>query len=448
MNRQILLTAFKLSLIVLGSFIATSTVQAQLSEYDLGKPFGWATIGDETVTGGEGGPEVIVTTEEELDAALNNNDQGKKETDFKRIIYLKGEIRLTTMHSYHVQNKTIYGLPGSKLYNTNQDKKNGGLLKFTTESRNLILRNVTIEGPGAYDVNGDDALLFQGAEYIWIDHCTIGDGLDSSLDANNGSDHITVTWTRFRYNKPPRSGGSETDDHRFCCTWGASDGKADVSGGKLNTTFAYCWWDEGVMERAPRVRFGKVHVLNCYYTNVNNHYCLGYGYMSNIYAENCYFSDGVTPAKNYAIKKGYLDYNLQVYGCRGMADTKQQVGNYDYWQPSDYYPYNLIPTEDVPGIVGNEDTGAGANLMVEVGKGVTGYVNGGDTPTPPEEPILGDLDDDKSVTTTDVTILYNVIFGTDVTTDKERCNIDGSDDPTPNTSDVTSLYNIIFGTNK
>jgi hypothetical protein len=41
-----------------------------------------------------------------------------------------------------------------------------------------------------------------------------------------------------------------------------------------------------------------------------------------------------------------------------------------------------------------------------------------------------------------------VIFGTDVTTDKERCNIDGSDDPTPNTSDVTSLYNIIFGTNK
>ena len=61
---------------------------------------------------------------------------------------------------------------------------------------------------------------------------------------------------------------------------------------------------------------------------------------------------------------------------------------------------------------------------------------------------LGDIDHNGKVNTTDVTVLYNVIFGTDVTTDHNECNIDGSDDPNPNTSDVTALYNIIFGTAK
>jgi hypothetical protein len=62
------------------------------------------------------------------------------------------------------------------------------------------------------------------------------------------------------------------------------------------------------------------------------------------------------------------------------------------------------------------------------------------------EGILGDLDYNDEVNTTDVTILYNVIFGTDTTTPKAECNIDGSEDPEPNTTDVTALYNIIFGT--
>lgn len=60
--------------------------------------------------------------------------------------------------------------------------------------------------------------------------------------------------------------------------------------------------------------------------------------------------------------------------------------------------------------------------------------------------ITGDINIDGDMNTTDVTNLYNVIFGTDTVTPKERCNIDGSEDIDPNTSDVTALYNIIFGT--
>ena len=59
---------------------------------------------------------------------------------------------------------------------------------------------------------------------------------------------------------------------------------------------------------------------------------------------------------------------------------------------------------------------------------------------------LGDIDGNREVNTSDVTALYNVIFGTDTTTPIGICNVDGSEDEQPNTSDVTALYNIIFGT--
>jgi formylglycine-generating enzyme required for sulfatase activity len=58
--------------------------------------------------------------------------------------------------------------------------------------------------------------------------------------------------------------------------------------------------------------------------------------------------------------------------------------------------------------------------------------------------LVGDIDGDNLVNTTDVTTLYNVIFGTDTTTDRTLCDLNG--DGEINTTDVTVLYNIIFGT--
>lgn len=56
------------------------------------------------------------------------------------------------------------------------------------------------------------------------------------------------------------------------------------------------------------------------------------------------------------------------------------------------------------------------------------------------------IDTSYEMNTTDVTKLYNIIFGTDTTSSKAIWNIDGEGDV--NTSDVTALYNIIFGTSK
>ena len=368
----------------------TAAAQEPLSTYDLNKPFGWGAMEGFEVTGGAGGDEVVVTTEEEFDNAINAKGASGAR-DLPRTIYIQGQIEFKTMHTYHVKNKTILGLPGSKIFSKDRTKKNSGILKFTSgsgsDSENIILRNVTIQGAGAYDVDGDDALLFQGVDRIWVDHCDIMDGVDSSFDCNHESDHILVTWCRFRYLIPPMAGGSGgSDDHRYCNTWGSSDSDTS-SEGHLNTTFANCWWDEGCMERCPRVRFGKVHVVNCYYTNVGNHYSLGYGYKSNIYAENCWFADGVVVSKDYTTpKKGYGDYNLQIVNCHNTADVKQNVGEIEYFTPSNYYQYSPYDTDLVPTVVGNEKTGAGANLMVEVGKGVTGYADGSVVPEP--DPIV------------------------------------------------------------
>lgn len=57
---------------------------------------------------------------------------------------------------------------------------------------------------------------------------------------------------------------------------------------------------------------------------------------------------------------------------------------------------------------------------------------------------LGDINLDGEINTTDITTLYNVIFGTDTITDSTICDING--DGSVNTTDVTALYNIIFGT--
>jgi pectate lyase len=349
--------------------------QEPLSEYDLNRPFGWCMV-DGEITGGQGGQEIVATTAEELFAALDlRNPDDRSKRDVKAVIYVDGSIEVPEIHILHVQNKTIIGLPGARLYSNNTDKKNGGIMKFSEDCENIIIRNMIFEGPGSYDVDGGDALAFQGSQRIWIDHCDIHDGLDGNLDCTNGSDYITVSWTRFSYQKEPMAGGSGgANDHRFSNLWGSSDKKAATDQGRLNTTFANCWWAEGCMERCPRVRFGKVHVVNCYYSNAGNHYAIGYGYNSNIYAEKCWFDDNVVPTKDYTdAKHGYADYNFQMTGCHNADDVCASVGNGTFYHPSDYYDYEAFDVELVPEVVGNVQTGAGANLMVEVGRGVTGY---------------------------------------------------------------------------
>lgn len=351
----------KLTLCALMVMATETATRAQMSAYDYDSPAGWGTV-DGTITGGNEENVTKVTTMSELKTALIGT--------YTKTIYLEGEISITGVISMeNVQNKTIYGLPGSALVNSthSDDASKSGILSFKN-SKNIIIRNVTFCGAGAYDIDGNDNLNLSNCSYVWVDHCDFQDGVDGNFDCNNGSDNISVTWCRFRYLKDPWPGGSGgSDDHRFSNLWGGSDSDTS-SEGKLRTTFYSCWWDEGCRERMPRIRFGQVHLLNCLYSSSVTNYCVGTGYKCNAYVEKCVFDGVKNPWKNYATSGNYTDYNITMTGNIGAEDEQSRSGSTDYFIPSDYYQLEGYDADLVKDEV---KAYAGATLSVEYGQGVT-----------------------------------------------------------------------------
>lgn len=340
---------------------SSSSSSSASSTYDLGKPVGWATVGG-TVTGGAGKNTVVVTTANDLIEAMSGTEQ--------RTIYVKGTLSFSGQLAVKdAANKTVLGLPGSKLVNSKHSAKvaETGIL-YLTRCKNMILRNLTFQGAGAYDIDGYDNLTISGSTYIWVDHCDFLDGVDGNFDCNNASDNIAVTWCRFHYTIAPWAGGSGgSNDHRFSDLWGGSDKNISKDGGKLRTTFANCWWDEGCRERMPRVRFGQIHIVNCLYSSSVANYCIGTGYRSNIYVEKSAFTTSKTQKgawRSCATSSGYTDYNIQLKGCQGVSDGSYRSGSQSYFNPYSNYSYTSFDASLVASVVGNASTGAGATLHI------------------------------------------------------------------------------------
>lgn len=352
-------------ILTLTTIISTLSSTAQsidtesLSAYDMNAPIGWATIGAD-ITGSNDENPVTVKTRAELISELSGTT--------KKTIYVKGTIEFTGLVSVNgAQNKTVYGLLGAVLTNPTHstNKKESGILQLKN-CKNIILRNLTFKGAGAYDMDGNDNLELQNSTYIWVDHCDFQDGVDGNLDCNNGSDNICISWCRFHYLIAPWAGGSGgSNDHRYTNLWGGSDKNESKDGGKLRTTFINCWWDEGCKERMPRIRFGQVHLLNCLYSSSVANYCVGGGYRSNAYIEKCAFTSNAAkknPWKNYATSGNYKDYNVTITNCLGAADKQVRSGSIDYFIPSAIYDYESYDATLVESVVSNADNGAGATL--------------------------------------------------------------------------------------
>lgn len=174
-----------------------------------------------------------------------------------------------------------------------QDKteayRKSGIFKFSTACSNIIIRNIQFEGPGPFDCSGNDLMwLNSSTTHIWVDHCTFIDGMDGNFDISNGSDFITVSWCKFYYT-------DRAYDHMNTNLVGSSDNNESVDGGKLNVTFAYNHWGTLCRQRMPMTRYGKIHMLNNYYTCTGNTgSCINPRKNSEFLIEGNYFHSSLT----------------------------------------------------------------------------------------------------------------------------------------------------------
>ncbi|HYQ46390.1 MAG TPA: hypothetical protein VER11_30685 [Polyangiaceae bacterium] len=259
------------------------------------KPIGWASQGSSTTGGGTATP-ILVTTLAQFKTEVAGTAA--------KVIYVKGEFSADSIS--FGSNKTVIGCSsGAKLQ---------GHLGLGSSSSNVILRNLKISGYGVGDCtkdpsfdastgcsSGADAISVNGsAHHVWIDHCLIMDGTDGNLDITNNADFVTVSWTKFAYTpRTDKVGDDSTGDagHRFSNLVGGSDSAPSGWPGTrpLNVTWHHNWWADNVVERQPRVRYGRNHLFNNYYNSSTSNYCVRAGIEASILLEGNAFEGVKSP---------------------------------------------------------------------------------------------------------------------------------------------------------
>jgi pectate lyase len=236
----------------------------------------------------------------------------------------------------------------------------GGSLMIR-DADNVIVRNLRVSD--AYDcfpqwdpTDGDagawntefDNIAVRTSTHVWIDHVTLDDGEhpssslptvlgvvyevhDGLLDITHGSDLVTVSWSRFL-------------DHDKTMLIGSTN-RPTYDVGKLRVTLHHNLFD-GIVQRAPRIRYGQVHVYNNSYRvrpAETYQYSWGIGVESRLYAESNAFDlapgieaadllvdwgGTVAHAENTMVDQRIVDV-LAAYNAEHDPDLGTDVG----WEP-------------------------------------------------------------------------------------------------------------------
>lgn len=355
-------------ILIIGFAICTLSVNAV--NYCATQSWGYAG----NVTGGGSANPTLVSTESQLSSALNTKNS---------VIIITQDITVTNHISSDKSNLTIMALPGKKLISNKQNKDESGILYL--KGNNIIIRNVTFVGPGAYDCDGWDNLCLDKATNVWVDHCDFQDGCDGNFDIKSTADNITVTWCRFRYLKAPKAGGSGgSDDHRFSNLVGS--GSSDKpSDGTYNITYGYCWWDEGCKQRMTRCRNALIHYLNCYWNSSVADYYVG--------PENakCYFEGCTFAGKANSASKIWQPFNNTTNYCT-FVNCAGNLPSNSGSVSAPTYTYDQLSAADAKSYVINSSCGAGATLTVTNTAEVSSSCDSDVPPVDPPTPIVVDGD--------------------------------------------------------
>ncbi len=272
---------------------------------------GWAGQNGGT-TGGAAAPATaiyLVNTPSQMLAALSA--QG----DNAKIIKLYGTIDMassdnggpfTSTSDQSTRSKIKLG-SNTTLIGMSSDTKLVNASISITSVQNVIVRNLNIVNPcdvnPVWDPNDGstgnwnsqfDGITISAAKNVWIDHNVFTDAPktddqlpvengkikqchDAALDVKNGSDYVTVSNNRFELHQKNNLIGSSdsttSDDGHLTVTFN-------------NNHFLH------IGERAPRVRFGKVHIYNNYFEGSRSHavyphkYSVGVAYKAKIISQN------------------------------------------------------------------------------------------------------------------------------------------------------------------
>lgn len=313
---------------------------------------GWAAVagnGVSTTTGGGDATPTVVTSLDELRSAASG--------DTPRVIHVLGQLEPGDIDIG--SNKTIIGLCGAEIH---------GHVEIR-EVENVIIRNIAIIGYARGDCSldpdydssegcssGNDTVAVQrNAHHIWFDHCEISDGADGNLDITNAADYITVSWTRFRYEYRTDNEGDDSTGgagHRYSNLVGGTDSPSSFDDANaLNITWHHNWWADNVVERQPRVRFGRNHLFNNLYTSDATNYCIRAGIDANILIENNVF-DGVDDPHEFNNSSNQQTAHITAQGndyISTSGDMATGGGGVPFTNPP--YAYTLDPVSQVRGDV-------------------------------------------------------------------------------------------------
>lgn len=395
-------------LLAMVAAMSVHTVQAQdaeLSEYDMNAPMGWATCkslttaGDYELTGGGEGNSITLKASGGDDYNALNNAIAKYP-----VVVLDGsagDFVVSRYINFSASNRTVVGINdariGTKFYVSDDIRKlmddndvnslstssgtggtlsNGATVGEARETKvrqllidylgdsseayrqsgifnisgksNIIIRNIHFIGPGSIDVGGYDLMSVRdGAHHIWIDHCRFTDGMDGNLDVTVKADFVTISWCVFDYT-------TRSYDHKVSNLVGGSDDASKQGENNLNITYANNIWGNKCEGRMPMARFGTIHLLNNYYN------CPGCG-------------SSVNPRKNseFLIEGNYFEKGVKKIFSQSGAKAYVFKNNHyteSFSQPANVgsvripYSYTAYDVMEVPAVLTSAENGAGPTL--------------------------------------------------------------------------------------
>jgi len=237
-----------------------------------------------------------------------------------------------------------------------------GIFVIETSSENIIIRNLSLIGPGAVDIDGADLITNQG-QHVWIDHCTFVDSQDGALDSKL-CDWATYTYNHFYYT-------TRSYSHAYTCGCGWVSNHSMV----LHLTFARNIWGQGCQRRLPQVDDAYIHLVNNYHNCPGNSVGMTLNSYVKALVEGNFAATGVNSPLTGSGANRQITVNGNNFSASSVGSTVTMPYEYTKISAAEV-PSALTGAEGAGATLGNDATYIMANIPTaeRSGGGETVYV--------------------------------------------------------------------------